>query len=204
MDPTWSPDGSWLAFTLFGSIWRVPAGGGTAEQLTSSAGYHGHPAWSPDGTKIAYVRGDAPAGPCPISPANWSSSIVTGGTERELIDSPAGRRNADMVSRRNPHRVRAAASDRQPAARNLRGRWKGDADSVSAAALSRRGPWVDVGLESESQRDLFRRPASGRAPDLVHAVQQSSDHDPDAVHPLSAGGHRSSSRSWPPFRAARK
>jgi len=42
MDPTWSPDGSWLAFTLFGSIWRVPAAGGTAEQLTITEGYHGH------------------------------------------------------------------------------------------------------------------------------------------------------------------
>jgi Tol biopolymer transport system component len=58
-DPAWSPDGSALAFSLFGSIWRVPAAGGEAEQLTSSAGYHALPAWSPDGT-LAFVRGQTP------------------------------------------------------------------------------------------------------------------------------------------------
>ena len=101
IDPTWSPDGSQLGFTLFGSIWRVPAGGGTAEQLTSSAGYHGHPAWSPDGTKIAYIRGDAPAGRLPNISGKLVVFDISGGTERETSDSPAGRRNADMVSRRN-------------------------------------------------------------------------------------------------------
>jgi TolB protein len=84
IDPTWSPDGSSLAFTLFGSIWRVPAGGGVAEQLTTSSGYHGHPAWSADGTKIAYIRGDAPAGRIPNIFGKLVLFDVTAGTEREL------------------------------------------------------------------------------------------------------------------------
>ena len=61
-DPTWSPDGSRLAFTLFGSIWQVPAAGGEAEQITTSSGYHAHPAWSPRGNRIAFIRGPAPGG----------------------------------------------------------------------------------------------------------------------------------------------
>src|SRR5256885_11678639 len=60
-DPTWSPDGSKLAFSLFGSIWQVSAQGGPAEQITTSSGYHAHPSWSPRGDKIAFIRGTPPA-----------------------------------------------------------------------------------------------------------------------------------------------
>ena len=61
-EPTWSPDGERLAFSLFGSIWVVHVEGGTAMQITSSEGYHDHPAWSPDGQRIAFVRGEIPRG----------------------------------------------------------------------------------------------------------------------------------------------
>src|SRR5688572_4601499 len=54
-DPTWSPDGKRLAFSLFGSIWIVDATGGEAAQLSTSAGYHAHPAWSPKGDRIAFI-----------------------------------------------------------------------------------------------------------------------------------------------------
>ncbi|MBI3209389.1 MAG: PD40 domain-containing protein, partial [Candidatus Solibacter usitatus] len=56
-DPSWSPDGKRLAISLFGSIWMVPVDGGEAVQLTTSAGYHAHPAWSPKGDSIAFVSG---------------------------------------------------------------------------------------------------------------------------------------------------
>jgi hypothetical protein len=65
MDPSWSPDGKRLAFTLFGSIWIVDAAGGEARQVSGLNGYHAHPAWSPKGDWIAYIQGSSPAGPLP-------------------------------------------------------------------------------------------------------------------------------------------
>ena len=61
-DPSWSPDGTRLAFSLFGSIWTVDADGGTASQLTASSGFHEHAAWSPDGRSVAFVIGEIPRG----------------------------------------------------------------------------------------------------------------------------------------------
>ena len=62
--PTWSPDGSLIAFHSGRSagfqnpdIWVIPATGGTATQITTHPSSDSHPAWSPDGSLIAYMRG---------------------------------------------------------------------------------------------------------------------------------------------------
>lgn len=55
LSPAWSPDGRWIAFSMRGDIWKVPAAGGEAIAMTSGPAYHFEPAWSPDGTRIAFA-----------------------------------------------------------------------------------------------------------------------------------------------------
>lgn len=62
--PTWSPDGSKIAFARRSDIYSVtveqgPNGSfsGTGEtNLTNTSDYESMPAWSPDGTSIAFIR----------------------------------------------------------------------------------------------------------------------------------------------------
>jgi TolB protein len=83
-DPTWSPDGRKLAFSLFGSIWQVSVQGGIAEQLSSGVGYHAHPSWSPHGDRIAFVSGAPPAGARAQVAGKLMLLEVPAGREREL------------------------------------------------------------------------------------------------------------------------
>lgn len=50
-----SPDGAQLVFAILGHLFRMPAAGGDAEQLTFGACYDSDPAFSPDGRGIAFV-----------------------------------------------------------------------------------------------------------------------------------------------------
>lgn len=64
-DPTWSPDGQWLAFTSArheerdydhaADVWLVPAAGGEPRRLTDTAGPVSMPAFAPDGRTIAFL-----------------------------------------------------------------------------------------------------------------------------------------------------
>ena len=57
--PTWSPDGSQVAFVslLSGNldIWTVPAVGGAPVQVTTDPNNDASPTWSPDGSQIAFA-----------------------------------------------------------------------------------------------------------------------------------------------------
>jgi Tol biopolymer transport system component len=58
--PSWSPDGSRLAFTRMGELWNediyvMNADGSNQKRLTNDPDHDRCPAWSPDGTKIAFA-----------------------------------------------------------------------------------------------------------------------------------------------------
>lgn len=50
-----SPDGTEIAFCYKGDIYKVPATGGTATQLTTQTSYECLPVWSPDSRHIAFA-----------------------------------------------------------------------------------------------------------------------------------------------------
>ncbi len=54
--PSWSPNGSQLAFSRLGDIWVMPSAGGAATNVTATPGEaEEYPSWSPDGTKFVFT-----------------------------------------------------------------------------------------------------------------------------------------------------
>ncbi len=79
--PAWSPDGKWLAFSMRGDIWKMPAEGGEAVAITSGPFYYFEPAWSPDGKRMALVY---------LNDGNLEVGIIsaTGGAMEPLSPHP--------------------------------------------------------------------------------------------------------------------
>ena len=78
--PAWSPDGKWIAVSMYGSIWRVDPRTGAAEELTYNRKIHSQPAWSPDGTRIVFMSNAV---------GNWDLYVVNadGGSPERLTDA---------------------------------------------------------------------------------------------------------------------
>jgi Tol biopolymer transport system component len=55
-DPSWSPDGSKVAFARDGDIWIVNADGSGATDLTNGSNGGVSPDWSPDGLHLVYAN----------------------------------------------------------------------------------------------------------------------------------------------------
>jgi Tol biopolymer transport system component len=94
--PSWSPDGSWIAFSRDGGadaeLWKVRTDGSHLTQLTNNAAEDWEGAWSPDGTRIAFARGGDQDDGLPlhihtVALADGSTSQVTGGKVQDLMPS---------------------------------------------------------------------------------------------------------------------
>lgn len=57
-DPSWSPDGSKVAFWRDGDLWIVKADGTGATDLTNGSNTGVSPDWAPDGLHLVYVGAD--------------------------------------------------------------------------------------------------------------------------------------------------
>ena len=95
MSPAWSPDGRSIAFTSWadadqGHVWRVPADGGTPQQLTTSAGEYLNTVWSPDGADIVVTRG---------SGATSHGRTVANNQYYQFVRVPADGGEATLITR---------------------------------------------------------------------------------------------------------
>jgi Tol biopolymer transport system component/imidazolonepropionase-like amidohydrolase len=99
--PAWSPDGRWIAFSVWsevdgaGHLFKVRADGDDLTQLTRRAGVYRDPVWSPDARRIVAFRGYArdyleTSGPGAAGSANEVVWIPGEGGQATLITPAEG------------------------------------------------------------------------------------------------------------------
>ena len=96
--PTWSPDGTHLAFARYPEppdIWTMDAAGGRLNRVTKTAEHSGAAAWSPDGRRLALRRGIFPSFDLytvRVEGTDWRQLTDNAHFDRGAEWSPDGRR----------------------------------------------------------------------------------------------------------------
>lgn len=89
MSPSWSPDGTEIAYVSFetgrSAIFKQVLATGEREQLTAFKGINGSPVWSPDGSKMAMVL--SKGGNPDIYIMNMETRVLTQVTRHYTIDT---------------------------------------------------------------------------------------------------------------------
>jgi Tol biopolymer transport system component len=99
-----SPDGTAILFDLVGHIYKLPAQGGEATQITSGPSFDSQPRYSPDGKQIVYVSDRTGANNIWIAKADGSGSRALTDDENTGFVSPAWTPDGRfiLVSRKRP------------------------------------------------------------------------------------------------------
>jgi imidazolonepropionase-like amidohydrolase/Tol biopolymer transport system component len=99
-----SPDGAAILFDLVGHIYKLPAQGGEATQITSGLSFDSQPRFSPDGKQIVYISDRTGANNIWIANADGSGARALTDDENTGFVSPAWTPDGRfiVVSRKQP------------------------------------------------------------------------------------------------------
>jgi Tol biopolymer transport system component len=99
-----SPDGTTILFDLVGHIYKLPAQGGEATQITSGLSFDSQPRFSPDGKQIVYISDRSGANNIWVANADGSGARALTDDENTGFVSPAWTPDGGfiLVSRKKP------------------------------------------------------------------------------------------------------